>query len=90
MSLRTGIALVLVILAGVLFTILEQPARDASDAVLCAQMYARARTAADTAQVDRSIANRARGSGGQTRSAAATCGELRRASGPASAPRAKQ
>lgn len=80
MSFRTSVALGLVVLAGVLFTLLEQRAQDASDAVLCAQMYARARTAPDTAQVDRSIANRARGSGGQTRSAAATCGQLRRES----------
>jgi hypothetical protein len=49
---------------------------DLEDAAICSSLYARARTAADTAQIDIAIAPKERGR--QYRNTIQTCGDLRR------------
>ena len=74
MSNGTKIAIGLILVLGLAVAYFVAPWSDRTDTVICKAMYGRARTAADTAVVDGSIAVKERGRGLAVPTP--TCGEL--------------
>jgi hypothetical protein len=76
MNWRAVLAVLALVLFAVAFGFLTTRYGDQEDAVLCAGLYAHARTAADTAAIDANLSPKERGR--QYRNNVRTCGELRR------------
>ena len=77
MNWRAVLAGVILILFAIVVGFMTTRYGDREDAVLCAGLYAHARTAADTAGIDAGPSPKERGR--QYRNGVRTCGELRRA-----------
>ncbi len=77
MNWRVAVTVVALILLAIAVGLFSTGYGDREDAVLCAGLYARAHTAADTAQIDANLSSKERGR--QYRNALRTCGDLRRA-----------
>jgi hypothetical protein len=77
---RVALGIAALILLAIAVGFLGTPYSDREEAVACAGLYARARSADDTMRIDANPSPKERGR--QYRNAVRTCGDLRRASVP--------